>query len=75
MRKPCSPREVPDAICEIPPNGFVLAASHHFMLSNPVAFAEQNSPVPARATEIVAPPSQTLAFIEPGNPANGSLNP
>jgi hypothetical protein len=45
------------------------------MLTNHVAFAEQNSPVLARATEIGAPPSEESAFIEPGNPANGNHYP
>lgn len=64
-----------DAITPIAPNGFALAASHHFMLSNHVAFAEQSSQVLALATEIVAPPSEESAFIEPGNPANGDRHP
>jgi hypothetical protein len=45
------------------------------MLSNHVAFAEQDSPVLARATEIEAPPSEELAFLDPGNPANGDPYP
>jgi hypothetical protein len=41
------------------------------MLSGHVAFRDQNSPVLARATEILAQPGEELAFIEPGNPTNG----
>jgi hypothetical protein len=60
-----------DAITPIPPNGFALAASLHFMLSGHVAFREQNSLVLARAAAILAQPGEELAFVAPGNPTNG----
>lgn len=60
-----------DAITPIPPNGFALAASLHFMLSGHVAFREQNSLVLAHATAILAQLGEELAFAEPGNPTNG----
>jgi hypothetical protein len=41
------------------------------MLSSDVAFPEQKSPVQARAAEILAQQGEELAFVEPGNPANG----
>jgi hypothetical protein len=41
------------------------------MLSGHVAFCEQNSPILARATEILAQLGEELTFVEPGNPANG----
>ena len=72
MRRRCSPREVLDAIGQIRPSGFALAASHNFMLTNHVVFAEQKSLVPAWATEILAQPGETLAFVEPGKPTKGN---
>jgi hypothetical protein len=62
-----------DAIAPIPPNGFALAANLHFVLSDYVAFREQNSLVLARTTETLAQWGEELAFAEPGNPANGDL--
>jgi hypothetical protein len=59
-----------DAITPIPPNGFALATRLHFMLSGHVAFREQNSPVLARATEILAQLGAELDFAEPGNSTN-----
>jgi hypothetical protein len=44
------------------------------MLSHLVAVTEQNSPVLARATEIVAPASEELAFIKPATPPT-AINP
>jgi hypothetical protein len=64
-----------DAITPIPSNGFTLATRLEFMLCGDVAFPEQNSPVPARATEILAQPGEELAFVEPGNPSNGVCSP
>jgi hypothetical protein len=40
------------------------------MVSGHVTFPEQNSPVLARATEILAQLVEELAFVEPGNPSN-----
>jgi hypothetical protein len=40
------------------------------MLSGHVTFPQQNSPVMARATEILAQLGEELAFLEPGHPAN-----
>jgi hypothetical protein len=45
------------------------------MLSDHMAFPEQSSPVLAHATEILAQLSDALAFLEPGNPANGDRSP
>ena len=64
-----------DAITPIPPNGFALAARLDFMLSGHVAFPEQKSLGPACATEILARLGEELAFLEPGNPANGGRSP
>jgi hypothetical protein len=41
------------------------------MLSGYVTFPKQNSPVLARATEILAQLGEGLAFLEPGHPADG----
>lgn len=57
----------------IPPNGFALAASLHFMLFGHVAFAEQNRRV--RATEILTQRGEEPAFVEPGNPTIGYRSP
>jgi len=57
-----------DAIGPIPPNGFVLAARLHFVLSRHVAFPGQNSTVLARATKMLAQPGLEWMFVEPGNP-------
>jgi len=73
MRRRCSPREDPDAIGQILLRGFALAASHNFMLTNHVVFAEQKSLVPAWATEILAQLGEELAFVEPGKPTKGNL--
>jgi hypothetical protein len=60
-----------DAITPIPPNGFALAARLDFMLSGHVAFPEQKSLGPARATEILARLGEELAFLEPVKPTTG----
>jgi hypothetical protein len=71
-----SPRDLwVGAITPIPSNGFALATRLQFMLSGDVAFSEQNSPVLARATEILAQPGEELGLVEPGNPANGARSP
>ena len=64
-----------DAITPIPPNGFALATRLHFVLSGHVAFPEQNRPVLARATEMLAQLGEELAFVEPGNSTNGDRSP
>jgi hypothetical protein len=45
------------------------------MLSGHVVFPEQNTPVLARATEILAQLGEELAFVEPGSPTNGDRSP
>ena len=64
-----------DAITPIGPNRFALASTLHFMLSGHVAFPEQNSPVLARATEILTQLGEELASLETGKPANGDRFP
>jgi len=60
-----------DPIDPLAPNGFVLAATTHFLVSFNVPFPGQKTQ--ARATEVLAQAGEKLAFVEPGSPANGGL--